>query len=33
MTNLISALIICLFIPVTTALKIMLWRLIDENND
>ena len=33
MTNLISALIICLFIPATTALKIMLWRLIDEDSN
>ena len=33
MTNLITALIICLFPPIATALKVMLWRVIDETDE
>lgn len=33
MTNLVTALIICLFIPITNALKVMLWKLVDETDE
>ena len=32
MTDLVSALIICLFLPITEALKVMLRRVIDETD-
>lgn len=30
MTDFVSALIICLFLPITTALKVMLWQLLNR---